>query len=142
MTLEGMTTREEILAVVLLALDGALTGLAVHGGWFDYNAAIGASIGAAVGLLVVRFSRGSDTPVTSGGERKEPRAVRFRSPPQDKVACAAVVATGHRPTSRPHAAKSHIRHSHPPGGAAFATRAARRSLVAVRNMRPHSSSRR
>lgn len=53
---EGMTTKEEMLAVLLLALIGGLTGLAIHGGWFDYNAAIGASIGAAIGLLVIRFS--------------------------------------------------------------------------------------
>lgn len=49
-----MNTRDEVLTILLLALVGALTGLAIHGGWFDYNAAVGASIGAALGVLITR----------------------------------------------------------------------------------------
>ena len=51
-----MDTKDRILAVALVAFVGALTAVAIHGGWFDYDAAIGASIGAALGLLLTHFT--------------------------------------------------------------------------------------
>lgn len=104
-----MTTGEEILSVVLLALIGALTGLAIHGGWFDYNAAIGASIGAAIGLLIIRFSRDPDAPIARGGDRQPPRPERqperrdpAHAPGHRHVPPPPAAPTPRRPATKPH----------------------------------------
>jgi membrane associated rhomboid family serine protease len=49
--------RDRILAVVLLTVVIALTVPSLLGGWFDYNAAIGGAVGAALGLLISRRPR-------------------------------------------------------------------------------------
>ena len=53
---DPMTTREKVLAVVLLTVTGALAAIALDGGWFAHDAAVGAGVGAAIGLLATQFS--------------------------------------------------------------------------------------
>jgi len=50
----NMSNRDVLLAGVLLAMVIALTVVALLGGWFNYNAAVGGAIGAGVGLLISR----------------------------------------------------------------------------------------
>lgn len=49
-----LSWKDRILTAILLATVFSLTAFALADGWFNYNAAVGGAIGAALGLWITR----------------------------------------------------------------------------------------